>query len=271
MGHGPADALLFASLAADNAAPFYRALVDYLSERLSWPMRMLDEVPWQERERRLYRGQAHLGLVCGLQYVYSVERDEQPGVELLAAPVMSGQRYDGRPIYFSDVVVGQEHAAGCFEELAGARYTFNERTSQSGYGVVRYALAQRGHSSRFFSSVSESGAHQRSLQWIATGVVDASAIDSTVFETELRRWPELRSRVKVLATLGPSPIPPLVVSRLLAPQLIADMRDALLTMRGSARGRAVLAQGAMERFVPVDDRDYEPIRAMQRMAAQTTL
>ncbi|HEY3058810.1 MAG TPA: PhnD/SsuA/transferrin family substrate-binding protein [Chloroflexota bacterium] len=271
MGHAPDDALLFASLAADNAAPFYRALVEYLSETLRVPMRLLDEVPWEEREQRLYRGQAHLGVVCGLQYVYACERAEQPGVELLAAPIMSGQRYAGRPIYFSDVVVRQEHPAGCLGDLLGTRYTYNEHTSQSGYGIVRYALAQRGHSAPFFGSVCTSGAHERSLDWILNGTVDASAIDSTVLETELRQRPELHQRVRVVSTLGPSPIPPLVVSRALPLRLREDLRAAVLTMDTTPHGRAVLAEGVMHRFVEVHDADYDPIRLMQHESAATLL
>jgi hypothetical protein len=85
--------VLFASLAADNAAPFYRGLVQYLSAALGTPVRLLDEAPWHERERWLYRGQAQLGVVCGLQYVGA-----EHALGLLGAPVMRGLRYGKRPI-----------------------------------------------------------------------------------------------------------------------------------------------------------------------------
>ena len=89
----------------DNAAAFYAGLVAYLSVALGRPMRLLDDADWQVREERLVRGQAHVGLVCGLQYVRSRERGDDPGLELLAAPVMRGHRYGFAPVYFSDVVV----------------------------------------------------------------------------------------------------------------------------------------------------------------------
>jgi hypothetical protein len=140
--------------------------------------------------------------------VRSRERGDEPGMELLAAPVMRGGRYGLGPVYFSDVVVRAGHAARTFDDLAGARFAFNERTSHSGYGVVRHALAERGYTTGFFSSMVESGAHQRSLRLITGGEVDASAIDSTVLETEFLRTPKLRQQLKVVSTLGPSPIPP---------------------------------------------------------------
>jgi hypothetical protein len=85
--------LLFASLAADNASGFYRSLVAYLARDMECPIRLIEDEPWQDRERRLYSGAAHLGVVCGLQYVNSRRHSDQPGIELLAAPVMRGVRY----------------------------------------------------------------------------------------------------------------------------------------------------------------------------------
>jgi len=263
--------LLFASLAAENAAAFYADLVAYLSQAVGRRMSLAEDDACQEREVRLTRGQAHLGVVCGLQYVCSRERGDEPGIELLAAAVMRGRRYGQRPVYFSDVVVRTGHSARTFEDLSGARFAYNERTSHSGYGVVRYALATQGHGSGFFGSIVQSGAHQQSLALIAGGTVDASAIDSTVLETEFVRTPELRRQLRVVTTLGPSPIPPLVVSRVVPSALRKDLRTALLDMQRDPRGSHVLSSGRVHRYVEVQDSDYDPIRVMAKAGASITL
>src|SRR3954454_22398200 len=95
--------LQFVSLMSDNAHTFCRELTAYLSSVIETPMRLLDD-PWPTAEAKLCRGEAHLGVVCGLQYVLAVDRHEAPGLELLAAPVMAAPRYEDRPVYFSDVV-----------------------------------------------------------------------------------------------------------------------------------------------------------------------
>ena len=136
--HTVTDEVVFASVMADNAAVFCQGLAAYLARHLGMPMRVLHGVPWQERERMLYRGQAQLGVVCGLQYVYAVDRGEQPGIDVLAAPVMRGARYQGRPIYFSDVVVVRDDPARCLSDLRGAAWAYNEPTSHSGYILPRY-------------------------------------------------------------------------------------------------------------------------------------
>jgi len=253
--------LMFASLAADNAAPFYRGLGAYLAAALGRSVRLLDEHPWQERERMLMRGEAHVGVVCGLQYVLA-----QHDLKLLAAPVMRGQRYGQRPVYFSDVVVRSDSAVRSFEDLRGARFAVNEPTSHSGYGIVRYALATRGLDRSFFGSIVETGAHERSLRLILDGAVDAAAIDSTVLETDLRALPTLASRLRTVATLGPSPIPPLVAPRLLPIEVRDACAAALLRLHTEPAGAAVLAAGDVARFTAVSDADYEPIRLMARQA-----
>jgi phosphonate transport system substrate-binding protein len=260
------DEILFASLMAESAASFCRDLSAYLAGRLDLTIRMLDELPWQERERRLYRGDAHVGVVCGLQYVYAVDRRERPGVELLCAPVMRGDRYRDQPIYFSDVVVRRDSPAASLADLRGATWAYNEPTSHSGYNLPRYVLAVRGEPLGFFGRLVESGAHKHSLELILNETVDASAIDSTVLEQELRMCPELADRLRVIETLGPSPIPPLVISRVVAPPLRAALANLLLEMHHDSEGARVLSAASVTRFVAVCDADYDPIRRILRTA-----
>src|SRR2546421_7491320 len=169
--------VLFASLAADNAAPFYRRVAEYLSKALERPVRLVEDVPWQEREHWLSSGRAAFGVVCGLQYVLA--RDY---LEVLAAPVMRGPRYLDRPVYFSDVVVRADSPVRRFEDLSGARFAINEPTSHSGYGVLCYTLAERALDWSFFREAVESGAHERSLELVLAAEAEAAAIDSTVLE-----------------------------------------------------------------------------------------
>jgi phosphonate transport system substrate-binding protein len=97
---------------------------------------------------------------------------------------------------------------------------------------------------------------------IEAGEVDASGIDSTVLDVERRRRPELGTALRTVAVLGPSPIPPVIVTRALAENRKERLRAALLAMHEDAEGRAILADGCMVRFVGVQDADYNPIRAM---------
>jgi phosphonate transport system substrate-binding protein len=262
------DEFIFVSLMADNAANFCHALAGYLAAGVGTPMRVLDDLSWQKCEQRLYAGQADIGVVCGLQYVYSVDRGDVPGIELLAAPVMRALRYANRPVYFSDVVVRQDHPARSLSDLRGATWAYNESTSHSGYAITRYALAVRGERAGFFGRVIASGDHLRSLQLLLEGTIDATALDSTVLEQELCVRPALADQIRVVETLGPSPIPPLVTSRALPAPVRAALRAAVLAMHTDAAGQAVLASASIKQFVSVADADYEPIRQMAQIASE---
>jgi phosphonate transport system substrate-binding protein len=101
--------------------------------------------------------------------------------------------------------------------------------------------------------------------------VDATAIDSTVLETELLRHPELAGQVRIIESFGPSPIPPWVMQTNLPAEVKAGLRKAFSQMHTTEAGRTVLAKGQIDHFDLVSDPDYESIRQMAEIAKQVTL
>ena len=270
MAFSPDHPLLATSLQAPNADPWAASVAAYLAARLGRPITFVNYIPWEERERRLDAGEIDFGWICGWPYVRKMRR-QPPTLELLAAPVPAGERYGGRPIYFSDVVVRRDSPYQTFADLRGTAWGYNEPGSQSGYNIARYHLALRGETWAYFGRVTGTGAHENSLRELLAGRLDATAIDSTVLETEFERRPELRDQVRVVDVMGPSPIPPWVVQTRLPAELKTALRDALAHMHGDPAGQAALAAGRLARFALVTDADYDPIREMERVAAHITL
>lgn len=255
------------SLMAGNADFFYRRLADYLTHHTDVKVSVIDELDWRDRERLLDSGQAQIGFVCGLQYVQKVDAGKQ-GLELLAAPIMKPARYLDKPIYFSDVVVHRYSPFQSLSDLRGNSWACNEPTSHSGCNLIRYHLAAQGECGNFFQQVVESGSHQNSLALLLDGKIDATAIDSTVLELELRLWPELSQYIRVIDTLGPSPIPPCVASTMVPHEIISQIRQALLTMHSEPEGIELLSNLSLSRFERVYDSDYDLIRSMDEKARQ---
>ena len=253
------------SIQAQNADVVCAAITAYLGKQLGIATRFVDDVSWQERERLFDVGEIHIGWMCGLPYVRKADAGTPP-VELLAAPVMRAKRYAGRAVYFSDVVTLAEAPFRKIDDLRGSAWAFNEPNSHSGYNVTRYFLATRGERNGFFGKIIQSDAHQTSLQWLLERRIDATAIDSTVLETEMAEKPELRQRLRRIDTLGPSPVPPWVMRGDLPASLRNAVRQALLTMHTTEEGRAILWRGRMSRFAAVTDADYDPIRTMEKLA-----
>jgi phosphonate transport system substrate-binding protein len=204
---------------------------------------------------------AEVAFVCGLPYVELLRR-QGPCLEPLAAPLLQGQRYGGKPVYYSDVIVHQDSPFQSFADLRGRSWAYNETCSHSGYGVTRYRLVQMGETNGYFGKVVEAGWHERSIRMVAAGAVDASAIDSHVFALALRDHPEIASCLRVIDTFGPSTIQPVVAVRRLPARLRADLRAVLPEMADDPVARDRLRRGLVERFVPISDASYDDIRAM---------
>jgi phosphonate transport system substrate-binding protein len=262
--------LKIASCMAENSESFCRSLAGFLENRIRRPVRYVGGIPWQERELLFDRGEIHMLWLCGLPYVDKA--DAMPAhLELLAVPVPRGERYQGRPVYFSDVVVRRDRPFFSFEDLRGASWAYNEPRSHSGFNVVRAHLARWQEPGSFFAAAIESGSHSASLEMVARGKVDAAAIDSTVLEWIGERRGALVQQVRVIETLGPSPMPPWVISRALPEPLRARIGGIFLRMHREAFGRALLALAGLARFVAAQDRDYDPIRTMALAAAEVPI
>lgn len=253
--------LRIASCMAPNADDTCRAIAAYLARKLGQRTEFVDGISWRERERRFDANEIQLCWLCGLPYVWKADA-LPPAIELVAAPVMAAPRYAGMPRYFSDVVVHAQSRYQSFDELRGASWAYNEANSHSGYNVVRHHLNRLGERGGYFGAAVESGAHQVSLRMIINRDIDAAAIDSTVLENELARTPGLQDDIRVIGTLGPSPMPPWVMRASLPQALKQSLRKTFLQMHREPGGLEILQAWGMARFDPVDDVAYDPIRQM---------
>jgi phosphonate transport system substrate-binding protein len=248
--------LRFATFLAPNMLPVYRSLAERIGDRLGRPVELVVGTSFDQFEQ----GEADLGVICGLPYVWLADRHPPP-VEPLAAPVLSGERYGGRPVYYSDVIVRHDSRITCLEELRGCSWAYNEPASHSGHTVTLYGLVRMGARPGFLGRVVEAGFHQRAIRLVHAGAVDAAAIDSQVLAVERRDHPGLAD-LRVVGSFGPSTIQPVVAASRLPDAWKREVRELLVSLGDDPSARPMLAQGFIERFAAVDDGAYDDIRAM---------
>ncbi len=251
------EQLRFGTYLAPSVLPVYEAITEAVGRRLGVRTELVVETSYESCER----DENEVCFVCSLPYVTF----ERRGLDLavpVAAPVLQGERYGGRPIYFSDVIVPRDSPVRSFLDLRGRSWAYNEPLSHSGYGVTRHHLVSLGETDGFFGRVVEAGFHQEAVRMVARGEADGSAIDSQVLAIECRDHPELAEQVRVVASLGPSTIQPVAVSRRVPDDLREAIRDVLVTMADDPADRERLALGLIDRFVPVGPESYDDIRMM---------
>ena len=144
--------LRFASFLSPILYDTYAHITQYVGERLGIPTTLYVGQSLHE----FATGQADIGFLCGLLYT---NMSEPRPIELLAAPVVQGKRYDGKPLYYSDVVVRRDSVYDSFDALQGSRWAFNEEASHSGYNIVSYSLLTRGKTFDSFGSMLKTGSH----------------------------------------------------------------------------------------------------------------
>jgi phosphonate transport system substrate-binding protein len=162
----------------------------------------------------------------------------------VAAPVFSGAGIDGRPVYFSDVLVRQAHPARTLDDLAGATWGYNDVASLSGY----HSLSGRVD----LGGAVHTGSHLRSLELLDGGEIEAAAIDSIVLAMRRRADPTIDRRLRVVERLGPFPVQPVVCAATMSDERRSGVSEALLAVR--------LPEFGLERYIHVSAADYARIK-----------
>jgi phosphonate transport system substrate-binding protein len=249
--------LRFGTFLAPRMMPVYRTVADAVGRSLGVSTVLVAEPGFDSWPDDLN----DVSFICGLPYVDFERRGCAPAIPV-AAPVLQGSRYGGRPIYFSDVIVRRDSSLRSFLDLRGRSWAYNEVLSHSGYGLPRYSLLQLGETDGFFSSLVKTGSHLESIARVAAGDADGSAIDSQVLTVAMADDPALPSELRIVASLGPSTIPPVMVSRRVPPGLRAQITDVIVSLHHDPQAREHLSDAQVERFVAVAPDSYDDIRAM---------
>jgi len=253
--------LRFASFLAPAMFPVYEFISRHVGHRLGVATELSVGRSYDEL------AEADVSFVCGLAYIERCGPGRLPLVPI-AAPVLAGPRFGGRPVYFSDVIVHRDSRLHTFADLRGASWCFNECLSQSGYGITRYRLVETGRTGGFFGRVSEVGFHDHSIRLVRCGEVDASAIDCHVLALALRDDPALVQELRVIESLGPSTIQPVVAGQWLPRALRDGIRQALVGLADDPQARPWLDRAFLEGFVAVDESSYDDLRGMRRACAE---
>lgn len=248
---------------APNMFPVYQFIMAHLSKQLGCEIILIASENYDDVL------EADLAFICGLPYVlYTPPHIVPAPIEAIIAPILQGERFQNRPIYFSDVIVHRDSQFHSLTDLRGCSWAYNEPFSQSGYGITRYQLVEMGETDGFFGKVVEAGFHEKSIEMVCNRDIDASAIDVQVLAVECRNNPHLADQLRIIDTLGPSTIQPLVAARHLPHSLKQDIQAICADLHLDPAAPDLLDMGFIDRLVPVTDADYNDIRHMHNACQQ---
>ena len=245
-------------ISPEASLEMYGDLVAYVARKLDRRPVFLRGESYSEVNDLIRMRQCDMAMVC--TYSYVLARSEL-GVRLLAVPEIDGKR-----VYYSLIVVPAASKASGLSDLRGWRFASSDVLSCSGWLYPMARLKQDGFdATRFFSEHVTSGSHDRSVFAVRSGVVDAAAVDSLVYEQMVATDPDLGKALKVIERSPPFGMPPFVVPADVPREMFEGLQHVLFDMHRDADGRKILHALGFDRFLSAEDEEYASVRKLHEL------
>jgi phosphonate transport system substrate-binding protein len=99
-------------------------------------------------------------------------------------------------------------------------------------------------------------------------MVDGAAIDSLVWDFYSKIAMEVTSKTKIIFKSPPHGIPPVVVSKGIDPEIKNRLRKIFLDLHEDEESKKILNKMMIDKFVLVEDKQYDSIREMIDLTEQ---
>lgn len=238
----------------DDRTQFLHRWRRWLEHRLGTPVEFVQRPRYRDITDLLLDRTLTAAWICGYPFVRN-----EPDLRLLAVPV-----YRDRPQYRSLIIWGQAgDPPASLEQMAGRVFAFSDPDSNSGYLYPVYRLRDALRTTpRFFRRTFFTWGHSNTIEAVASGLADAGAVDSYVWESVVRMDPRYTERVRVAERSPAFGFPPIVTHRELPEPVYTALGSTLHRMHGDPDGRSLLDELYLDRFVPGNTADYRGIAEM---------
>jgi phosphonate transport system substrate-binding protein len=112
----------------------------------------------------------------------------------------------------------------------------------------------------FFGKTIYTYSHDNSILAVAKELVDGAAVDGLIWEYYHQKNPIFTSKTRIIRKSEPYGIPPMVASNIIPIELMTKIRSLLFSMHEDPKGRAILKELMIDRFIAPQDKWYDSIR-----------
>jgi len=234
---------------------FYRDFIMYVEKKLGQQIEIVDKENYAEINNMLESGELNFAFVCSGPYV---DGHDKFGLQLLAAPEVNG-----KTTYNSLIIANSKSPLKGFKELRGKSFAFTDPLSNTGALVPTYMLAKMNETPKsFFKELVYSKKHDKSIKMVSENLIDGAAVDSLIWEYMNRKTPEITSKTRIIEKSPPYGIPPIVVSKSIDPDTVKKLSEIFINAHLDPQGKEFLKGMMVDKFVVVNDNDYDSVREM---------
>lgn len=240
----------------------YQPLVQQLENNLGRKVTLIQPTSYNTVIVEMLSGNIDLASMGPASYASA--RDRDPGITAFATWTFKGGTYveAGSYNYHSLLVVLNKSKLKSVTDLKGKSVVLSDPASTSGAVIPReeFPAAAGNALESHFSKVSYSGSHDRSLEMLKNGYVDAAFVAAQRVDDAMRKGWLASDEVRVVWRSRPIPHDPFVLRNKLCPALQEKIRQTFFSNSSSVQ--RLLSSFHAERFVPVGDEDYSYIRSV---------
>ena len=207
-----------------------------------------------------------LAMMCGLPWAH-----HRPRPIIVAAPRPSPERFAGRPVYWTDIVVRADAPYQQLTDTFGgvAGYTLPDSLS-GGVAFALHVAARHPQGLRVYRSTVGQLIHARGvIEALRDGRIDVGPLDAYYHALLTRHEPALAQQVRVIDRTAERPIPPLVATAKLDAATIERLRASLQAVAGDLSMRDTMASLLLAGFAFPAVADYEPLAALDAFPMAT--
>ena len=215
-----------------------------------------------------------LAMMCGLpfaQQTHEAASLQGPrALTLIAAPLPSPLRYNGKPVYFTDIVVRADAPYRTLEDTFGGVVGYTLADSMSGGVALCHHLQpfRTAKRPRLYRAAVGNLIHARGvIEALIAGRIDVGPLDSYYHDLLRRHEPGFAAQVRTVASTAALPIPPLVATAALSGDTITRLRAALLATASAVELKPIMERLLLAGFAFPDAADYRRLAAMAALSA----
>ena len=243
-------------ISAQETVVHYHQLLDYIAGKLDRQIQLVQRKTYGEINELIGLGQIDLAFICSGPYVSG---KKTYGFEALAMPEVRGS-----PLYQSYLIVNKNSVFQKLDDLRGTTFAFSDPESNTGKLVPTYWLRRKKETPEsFFGKTIYTYSHDNSIMAVAMSLVDAAAVNGQVWEYYHQRNPVFTSRTRIIKKSKPFGNPPVVASSRMPAGMKQRIAQILFSMHQDPKGKKILDELLIDRFIRPQDECYMPILAMK--------
>ncbi len=229
----------------------YFPILQEVAKKVGRQARVIIVSDYESLGRSLLNGTIDVGWFSPFAYVSA--KDQGDVIPLVTAVVNNNASYIGY------IVARNEFAS--LDSLRGKRFAFVDRQSASGYVYPRAMLMEQGKNpDTFFGETAFLGSHNRVIDGILEGVVDAGGTYSEAFDAAKANGAKIQD-LTILARTEPIPKDAIAARGTLDGQLLAALKQAFMeTNDRNGQQAERMKRVNLNGFVEAKDEIYDVIR-----------